>query len=983
MSIDPIYTVFTNTNLLKEITKWHIIEYLNTPKIIKVLMRDTNIEKLHSLLIDKYITFDDLNDLTNKYLIDKNIKCQTSFIDLLYYSNSPKLMNYFTNVNPCPPPNLQIAKDLIPTICNTKTLTELLKKDVDMMMPMFFAQPTNNNEELRDLIEFYNKLPHNNYFDINTIIDDFQNIGTFKNIVFKNLSYQYTNNTIKSCFMCQPRITYDAETKKHDIVILFLLKTKAFTFEYLKNMFNDIIPFFIYNNYHKTIKYIFKNHPNEMLNTQNLVNVIAPNTIFNINTHNIIQRHEIHNYLINACPQTYHILMKYNVNNTLETFIKLLLQRIKHSLERANYEQIINNYTKKIKNDIFTQIIKVIEKHIPSSYDVTCLIDFISNQDWLNKISYLSATTVNLLSVIYDSNYINTLNKDDQNVCVKFMLQYYDKHKIIIPLVLNENIEISQLSRLDILCKNKLYDEALTFILNNKQQQTFNNNIILTYDQVISYCQIQLGVLLFVEILYDNLQLENKDDLFIDILNRYDIYDKFIILIKNHAINIFNSKILPKYMTSSTLGLSGELTINILNHSFNNFIITYSLTFTDEFEKLDPKDKNLCVNTLLSLKNYDILSQVIAHKDVNLDINVVLDILIKYKIYNKAISLLMETNKPLNINMQPLLDHIHINQDSYDIVGIYAQILKLILSIAPDIPPTVLTQEEMQKKLLLEGVRTRDILNNIQQPIPSPYSKPNESKQLSSVFLLELIHNIPKSLNKFCELFIMLCESYNNIPQEKLYTTFLNGTNEQDHTYTNILTEFINNYPLCQHLQYFINLNSNNYLIKNIVIQNMLNNKLIPKTIPENKTIILTQNITKYNFKNIDTIIKNFVKHDHNLLLIMDNYKIKTNINLNIIPSQEIQKYLQKIQYCPGDDYIFNNFDISLEDNWFLEYFIKHNLKDCLTKYLLMHPTIKFDRNHMNMASKNKCLSILNKFKSQYTITLKHKRKLREIPRLL
>jgi hypothetical protein len=60
------YFVFTNDELLKEITKWHILKYIHFPSIfLEKLCDDKNIGKLKWLFDDKYVTIESLNTFSN------------------------------------------------------------------------------------------------------------------------------------------------------------------------------------------------------------------------------------------------------------------------------------------------------------------------------------------------------------------------------------------------------------------------------------------------------------------------------------------------------------------------------------------------------------------------------------------------------------------------------------------------------------------------------------------------------------------------------------------------------------------------------------------------------------------------------------------------------------------------------------------------------------------------------------------------------
>ncbi len=100
------YNVLKNNDLLHEITKWHILSYINFPDIfLDIISSDININKLDWLLSESYITIDMLNTFVTKlvpylYLFSKGGKKVyiDSFISyVLFYKKCPKIFIYIFN----------------------------------------------------------------------------------------------------------------------------------------------------------------------------------------------------------------------------------------------------------------------------------------------------------------------------------------------------------------------------------------------------------------------------------------------------------------------------------------------------------------------------------------------------------------------------------------------------------------------------------------------------------------------------------------------------------------------------------------------------------------------------------------------------------------------------------------------------------------------------------------------------------------------
>jgi hypothetical protein len=97
--------ILTNNDLLHEITKWHILPYINFPDIfLDIISNDDNINKLEWLFTESYITIELLNDYVKKvtaYLLLSNNyqhKYMETFIEyILFYKKCPKMFVYIFN----------------------------------------------------------------------------------------------------------------------------------------------------------------------------------------------------------------------------------------------------------------------------------------------------------------------------------------------------------------------------------------------------------------------------------------------------------------------------------------------------------------------------------------------------------------------------------------------------------------------------------------------------------------------------------------------------------------------------------------------------------------------------------------------------------------------------------------------------------------------------------------------------------------------
>jgi hypothetical protein len=107
--MNTAYCVLTNTDLLREITKWHILKYMAFPDIfIGIITNDKSIYQMKFLLRDKFVTLESLFkmlkpqlDHHNDYYKNLNIKSPvkiSSFIEYLFWKeDSFELFKYIFN----------------------------------------------------------------------------------------------------------------------------------------------------------------------------------------------------------------------------------------------------------------------------------------------------------------------------------------------------------------------------------------------------------------------------------------------------------------------------------------------------------------------------------------------------------------------------------------------------------------------------------------------------------------------------------------------------------------------------------------------------------------------------------------------------------------------------------------------------------------------------------------------------------------------
>lgn len=107
--MNTAYCVLTNEDLLREITKWHILKYISFPDIfLSIVTDDKNIHQLKFLLRDKFVTFESLFKMLKPQLdhhddYNKNFNIKSpvnigSFIEYLFWkADSFELFKYIFN----------------------------------------------------------------------------------------------------------------------------------------------------------------------------------------------------------------------------------------------------------------------------------------------------------------------------------------------------------------------------------------------------------------------------------------------------------------------------------------------------------------------------------------------------------------------------------------------------------------------------------------------------------------------------------------------------------------------------------------------------------------------------------------------------------------------------------------------------------------------------------------------------------------------
>lgn len=1041
---DVIYLVLTNNDLLKEITKWHILDHLdNDELLIKILCQEKNIDNLMWLLNKNYITMDILDKSAKLHIPKLNyFDHAPSFLDLAYFVNNSKITKYFNY--------------------DTKCKLDLIE----------YTQEIFNNHSF---IRFYNFLPDNNLF--NNSIYHLTTYNLHDNIFIKKLFDDMNYDSFNHCITIGDYGTQYNLDELHfnDDLLKFLIKGKLITLDFLDNIFvkdntkniviRKSIAYLLYKNFSETLKYVLYKCPG-LLN----------NDIFKDNT--------INDFLLSHNIETVVVLLENNISALHNECIEYLFKykKFKSNIGLGNIYTSIYNTFNKLK--IYSNVITLIDNS-----DILTL-EKIHEYIKYNKFEYTCETTNNII-MCYSLKFIehfNTLIIEMKNECSKYLIKY--EPKLMAKIILDTDINIGFNDKVDILIENNMYDYAYDYISNYEIPEIiFNNSILLKLSGVLN---LSMNILK----LPGQINSDTKRNKIYDTLQKMHISKKIINLIEQNKIDEWSK--IYKYLSSCPIEFIDELIYdfidtnkvsfvelyknwpqitNMKNHihnilsnnlfhsnndhnnnynktihtyinnycikiaeeQLNNIVTCYTSEFVDNFKSLSKNMKNKCLKYLLKNKESGLLSKIILDKDIVIEFNVKLKILLEFNQYEDAINCILFNDG-----------------DKYEIMEkIYNSYTKIKTN--PDKQNSVSQLED--NILINNALNESEIHVNIQNLLEYVYNKKTDIINVIKILFSKvhiqdkilIITNLPKSLDNFYDIFVMLCDtlfeeiftyhkmlyciknhiveniindfviddnnvynydhdrhinkiepdinindfikcllsiSDNNIPIQtdepniKITNTFpslmdnillkTSNINFMDLAYNTILN---NQYIMNFVNEYNLNIQSNkfttNYIIKNIVIQNMLNKGTYDKY--ENityKMIHMTPNIYKKNCKIIDVIINNVIIPDHNMLLTIYNYSNMFPKCFNV-KLKELQTFLQFIQTTICDDDIYNNFLYGkkiwddLNDQYLIEYFLKNNMPKCLNIYL-NNCNVKYYESHIKMAKKSELLNILVQHKNLY-----------------
>ncbi len=1075
------HIIFTNNDILKQITKWHILDYLNDEEhLINILCQDKNIDNLIWLLCDKYITVDILNNTTTKCLSKFNyFSYDPLFLDYAHFANSPKITSYFKYIT-----NRNI------------NLTEYMQNVFEKL------------EDNKMFISFYNYLPQNNLFD--KFIHDYETHNLiFNKTINNNLFNDMNCLAFNHCFIAGDFGTqYDLkELHYNDNLLKFLLKSGLITLDFLDKKFIDFdkcitirssIVYMLYKNFSKTLEYILYKYPIER---NQLIDGFSD---------------KLTEFLFSQNIETIIVLLKNNISELhtyiLEYIFKYISYKLTGPLGRNIYA-VIDTFQ---KLNIYPHIIQLIKQNkineLKKVYEYVCD----------NTLKYTDETVNNII-MCYTEQFVehfNTLNTEMKNDCVKYLL----KHglELMSKIINDDAIDISFEKKINILMENNMYDNAYDYITNFDYEQDKVIKKAMIY--VTNPCNIS-DIVLDIKPLFDYLKTADKKEKIYESLNKFYIskhmidfilddklseWDKICKMIirnplkyiddyvegliesnKSTFANIYEgfsedqmkenikNKLIsnlsePKNMDVLALSnfeldkknynnydsnkkihkLFCDYCTKTMGEMINNYIICYTPKFADHFKTLSIDKKNRCLNYLLENNEYNLISKIIFDPHIKLDNNVKLRILLESNMYDDLINYILlgkHNNNDEYINLEKKYNY---KPPTYTILnGVYTQDNKEILLTKLEEKSLInLTLNESILQLNIHGLLTY-IYNNGNKYDIIQFFK-NLCPKLSIEDNILIIKNLPKSLDNFHNIFVLLCDillekiitcnkmlycikntetkktperkqtmeemmnfipprcnkrevdineftlcletilSSENILKEQVIGNnpitidvfpTINDTmllidsniNFVDLAYemllqNNDIINFVNEYNLGIHLNEFTNNTYSNYIIKNIIAQNLLNiGKYNNYEIIQYKFLHMTHNIYKKNRNNINNIINSVIIPDHNMLTIVYNYSKSLIKNVDI-QLYELQIFLQSIQQQMNDDDIYNNFSFDKNNyeklsntNFLLEYFIKNNMPKCLNEYLNNNKVKYFD-DHVKMANKSELLNILKKNKSSH-----------------
>ncbi len=778
------YIVFTNNDILKQITKWHILEYLNDrERLINILCQDKNMDHLIWLLYDKYITTDTLNSATTEFLSKLNYFSQKPlFLDYAYFANSPKITTYFKY--------------------DTK-----YNMDLNKYMQNVFE----NLQDNKNFISFYNYLPKNNLFD-NHIYDYEHHKLKFNDVINNNLFYDMNNLSFNRCLIAGDFGTqYDLkELHYNDNLLKFLLKSGLITLDILDGKFIDYnkcnlirssIVYMMYKNLSKTLEYVLHEYPKEKTKLVDGFSSRIMEFLFRQNIEIII------------------VLLKINIpsldNYILEYLFKYMDYNLAGPLGKSIHV-IINTFNELNIYPYITELIK--ENKIN---EMKKIHEYVSD----NKLNYKSGV-VNAIIMCYTPKFIehfNTLDTKIKNECMEYLLK--NEPKLISKIINDNSIDISFQKKINILIKNNMYDFAFDYITHYDYNKSANKIALmhLTNPSIIS------DIILDIKKLFDYIETDIKKEqiyeslnklyisknminfifngklvewnkickeIFRDPLKYINLYIDIIIKTNNQAFSkiyegfsnermeedIKNKLIAnitePKKIDGLELSnfevdkksynvyecnkLIHNLFCNYcaknISEIIDNYIICYTPEFVEHFKTLSIDTKNRCLKYLLDNNEHNLISKIIFDSDIIIDVNTKLKILLENKMYDDTINyiLLNDCNNDEYINLENKYNE-QINPKEHTILnGVFTQGDKRILTFFDE---TLLINSVLNEPILpssIQNLLTYIYKNENKYDIKQFLKKLHQKISIDDLILI--IKNLPKSLNNFYDIFTLLCD---------------------------------------------------------------------------------------------------------------------------------------------------------------------------------------------------------------------------------
>jgi hypothetical protein len=924
------YNALTNNDILQYITQWHILPFSEHDKIVNILSQDKNIIKLLWLLRDKYLTIEKLDELTKKYttiedytFVKNNDEFfeNMTFFDYIQITDSKNIIKYF-------------AKDIKPTNINYKSEIDklfgytslIIEYDAQNNNPFGFGMQLNNMQlhnlnSLCRFIVFYNNLPQNNILSDIILPLNLQNDDNIKKIIFEDMNLKCNNNSYKFCCFCCDTSRYDKN------------KNSSFC--------RDELVMFLLKSKSVTLEY-FDNVLKTNINNETIqVNSILyfmyrgfnktfkyimsnyPSIVESLDESQIFKSQEVCDYfLYNNCDIIFNLIEKGMTslyNNVISYFFECKLFNQSHDVLYK-----IKDFLKKMN----------VHPEIYTSYfepgDCQKIQNFVEH----NKLLYIDnivKTIITYNNPEFISNF-SELTIDHKNICIKYLL---DNGKFKSLLQVLEYVS-RPIDKLHILIENGKYDDAFEYIC--------NGNYIC------------------------NCNLNNKP-----VLDRK--YNDGEYFPPNHYVPVTVNLITEAGQNIDTkittiCSISKDI-VKLIKYIQENDLCDANDRIKIIYDKLKRTDFNVRFLDLVRENKLYKLDQICREaftydNRCNMFDDIVDSTSICY------ISNFEENFNKLNIELQNMcIEHLS-KTNNFNLLS--KIIFNKYVTFEFDVKLSVLLKYKLYNEAIkyINDNKNKYINNDTQFLLKYVYENESNDNIMSFLKLvfgnvnatdkIYILSQLPKSLENFCDIFVILCDML--------------GANHGT-------INFVNEYKLSQHLQYFVDKDYDNYIIKNIVIQNMLNIGKFVAPYKENKMVIMTPNIYKKNVKNINNVIENYVIRDHNMLTIMYNYKkvLPYCFDMDLVELEIFFRSIQHTSYI-NDDLIFNNFNFKNNPDkavYLFEYFIQHNFKKCLKAFLNNIPSplnitgdykrFTYNKEHILMAKNSEILNILIGFNKYYTPT--------------